>query len=246
GIILVLLYVDDMIIIGSDLDGISILKQDINHHFAMKDLSTLSCFLGLEASTASDGCYLSQAKYASDLLSRANLTNSKTASIPLEPNVQFTPFDAETIEKVAIKSPIPTLCRGEIPESLLDISKTLPKLLQVLQFYKSPTTEEPKDKPKVPVQLINPTVIAAAETPKPTSIPECVCTQTSKMSREREREREKLTESSTSPKMNMVAKLPRYESDRKPPSKERRKTVPTKFVTMLADFDRGKCISTKT
>ncbi|KAK3016255.1 hypothetical protein RJ639_006086 [Escallonia herrerae] len=83
GIILVLLYVDDMIITGSDLDVISILKQDLNHHFEMKDLSTFSYFLGLEVSTASDGYYLSQAAYASDLLSRAGLTDSKPSLLLL-------------------------------------------------------------------------------------------------------------------------------------------------------------------
>ncbi|KAK3013077.1 hypothetical protein RJ639_009916 [Escallonia herrerae] len=61
--------------------------QDLNHHFEMKDLGTLSYFLGLEVSTASNGYYLSQAKYAFDLLSRASLTDSKIASTPLEPNV---------------------------------------------------------------------------------------------------------------------------------------------------------------
>ncbi|KAK3034181.1 hypothetical protein RJ639_034321 [Escallonia herrerae] len=74
--------------LGSDLDGISTLKQDLNHHFEMKDLGTLSYFLRLEVFTASDGYHLSQAKYASDLLSRAGLTDSKTTS-PLEPNVLF-------------------------------------------------------------------------------------------------------------------------------------------------------------
>ncbi|KAK3033703.1 hypothetical protein RJ639_033927 [Escallonia herrerae] len=88
GIILVPLYVDDMIITCSDLDSISILKQDLNHHIEMKDLGTLSYFLGLEVSSASDGYYLSQAKYASDLFSRADLTDSKTASTSLEPNIR--------------------------------------------------------------------------------------------------------------------------------------------------------------
>ncbi|KAK3029645.1 hypothetical protein RJ639_037962 [Escallonia herrerae] len=79
--------------LGSDLHGISILKQDLNQNFEMKHLGTLSYFIGLEVSTASDGYNLSQAKYASDLLSRAGLTESKTASTPLESNVKFSPLD---------------------------------------------------------------------------------------------------------------------------------------------------------
>jgi hypothetical protein len=43
----------------------------------MKDLGFLSYFLGLEVSSDSDGYYLSQAKYAYDLLSRAGLTDCK-------------------------------------------------------------------------------------------------------------------------------------------------------------------------
>ncbi|KAK3035637.1 hypothetical protein RJ639_033165 [Escallonia herrerae] len=78
--------------LGSDLDGISILKQDHNHHFEMKDLGTISYFLGLKVFTTLDGYYLSQAKYASDLLYRAGLTDSKTASTPFEPNVRFLLF----------------------------------------------------------------------------------------------------------------------------------------------------------
>ncbi|KAK2999263.1 hypothetical protein RJ639_023461 [Escallonia herrerae] len=86
GIIIVLLYVDDMIITSSDLNGIYILKEDLNHHFEMEDLGTLSYLIGLEVFTASNGYYLSQVKYAFDLLSRAGLTDSKTTSTPLEPN----------------------------------------------------------------------------------------------------------------------------------------------------------------
>ena len=36
----------------------------------MKDLGTFSYFLGLEVTSSFDGYYLSQAKYASDLLSK--------------------------------------------------------------------------------------------------------------------------------------------------------------------------------
>lgn len=54
------------------------------------------------------------------------------------------------------------------------------------------------------------------------------------------------TEISTTPNTTMVRKLPRYESERKPPRSERRNTVPIKLVTRFADFDRGKCISLNT
>ncbi|KAK3034785.1 hypothetical protein RJ639_034385 [Escallonia herrerae] len=84
--------VNDMFITGNDLDDISVLKQDLYHPFELKDC-TLSYCHGCEVSTTSDRYYLSQAKYASDLLSRAGLTDSNTIYTPHEPNVQFTPLD---------------------------------------------------------------------------------------------------------------------------------------------------------
>uniref|UniRef100_A0A2N9GT15 Uncharacterized protein n=1 Tax=Fagus sylvatica TaxID=28930 RepID=A0A2N9GT15_FAGSY len=77
GMILLLLYVDDMIITGDDHSGISDFKLFLHQQFEMKDLGHLSYFLGLEVSSDSTGYYLSQAKYASDLLSRAGLTDTK-------------------------------------------------------------------------------------------------------------------------------------------------------------------------
>lgn len=52
----------------------------------MKDLGSLSNFLGLEVLSSSDDLFLSQAKYASDLVSRADLTNCKIKHTPLQSN----------------------------------------------------------------------------------------------------------------------------------------------------------------
>ena len=60
-------------------------------------MGTLSYFLGLEVTSSSDGYYLSQAKYASDLLSKASITNNKTVSTLLEYNAKLTPLDGEPI-----------------------------------------------------------------------------------------------------------------------------------------------------
>ena len=57
----------------------------------MKDLGHLSYFLGLEISYSTNGLYITQAKYASDLLSRAGLTDSKTVDTPVELNAHLTP-----------------------------------------------------------------------------------------------------------------------------------------------------------
>ena len=58
GIILLLLYVDDMIITGNDLSGIKELKDILSQQFKMKDLGHLSYFLGLEITHSIDGLHI--------------------------------------------------------------------------------------------------------------------------------------------------------------------------------------------
>ncbi|WJZ96898.1 hypothetical protein VitviT2T_015544 [Vitis vinifera] len=64
-----------MIITGNDLSGIQELKDFLSQQFEMKDLGHLSYFLGLEITHSTYGLYITQAKYASDLLSQAGLTD---------------------------------------------------------------------------------------------------------------------------------------------------------------------------
>ncbi|XP_059598661.1 uncharacterized mitochondrial protein AtMg00810-like [Vitis vinifera] len=75
-----------MIITGDDLSSIQELKDFLSQQFEMKDLGHLSYFLGLEITHSTYGLYITQAKYASDLLSQAGLTDSKTVDTPVELN----------------------------------------------------------------------------------------------------------------------------------------------------------------
>ena len=50
----------------------------------MKDLGHLRYFLGLEVAYARRGYLVSQQKYTSDILSRACLTDIRTAATPIE------------------------------------------------------------------------------------------------------------------------------------------------------------------
>ncbi|RVW92877.1 Retrovirus-related Pol polyprotein from transposon RE2 [Vitis vinifera] len=66
--IYLVVYVDDIVITGSDQDGIQKLKQHLFTHFQTKDLGKLKYFLGIEIAQSSSSVVLSQRKYALDIL----------------------------------------------------------------------------------------------------------------------------------------------------------------------------------
>ena len=134
GTILLLLYVDDMIITGDDLSGIQELKDFLSQQFEMKDLGHLSYFLGPEITHSTDGLYITQAKYASDLLSQAGLTDSKNVDTPVELNAHLTPSGGKPLSN-------PSLYR-RLVGSLVYLTVTRPDISyvvhQVSQYLSAP------------------------------------------------------------------------------------------------------------
>ena len=100
--ILLLLYMDDMIITGDDLSGIQELNNFLSQQFEMKNLGHLSYFLGLEITHSTDGLYITQAKYASELLSRVGLTDSKTIDTPVVLNAHLTPSGGKPLSNPSL------------------------------------------------------------------------------------------------------------------------------------------------
>ncbi|GJU56982.1 retrovirus-related pol polyprotein from transposon RE1 [Tanacetum coccineum] len=88
-IMYLLVYVDDLILTGNNESLLTSFTTRLNQEFAIKDLGDLSYFLGLEVSYTNDGLFLSQAKYATDVLTRAALLDSKPVSTPLAANEVF-------------------------------------------------------------------------------------------------------------------------------------------------------------
>uniref|UniRef100_A0A2N9HY79 Reverse transcriptase Ty1/copia-type domain-containing protein n=1 Tax=Fagus sylvatica TaxID=28930 RepID=A0A2N9HY79_FAGSY len=114
--------------------GIQDLKRFLGQHFEMKDLGPLSYFLGLEVSSSSDGYYLTQAKYTSDLISRAGITDSKIVDTPIEYNNRLNTHDGEPL-------PDATLYR-QLVGSLVYLTVTRPDISYavhiVSQFMAAP------------------------------------------------------------------------------------------------------------
>ena len=104
--ILLLLYVDDMIITGDDLSGIQELKDFLSQQFEMKDLGHLSYFLGLEITHSTDGLYITQAKYASKLLSQAGLIDSKTVDTLVKLNAHLTSSGGKPLSNPSLYKPM--------------------------------------------------------------------------------------------------------------------------------------------
>ena len=75
---LLLLYVDDMIFTGDDLEYIAFVKARLSEQFSMSDLGPLRYFHGIEISSTSDGFFIPQGKYIQDLLARAALSDERT------------------------------------------------------------------------------------------------------------------------------------------------------------------------
>ena len=82
GTVYLLLYVDDMIITGSTPSLVHTFITRLSNEFSMKDLGDLHYFLGVEVQANEKGLFLSQTKYALDLLQRASMIDAKPISTP--------------------------------------------------------------------------------------------------------------------------------------------------------------------
>ena len=97
GITILLLYVNEMIITGDDMQGILDLKHFLGRQFEMKDLGPLNYFLGLEVSSSVDGYYLTRAKYTLDLISQASITNIKIVDTLIKYICRLNSHDGESL-----------------------------------------------------------------------------------------------------------------------------------------------------
>ncbi|KAJ9693611.1 hypothetical protein PVL29_009531 [Vitis rotundifolia] len=95
--IYLVVYVDDIVITGSDQEGIQRLKQHLFNHFQIKDLGKLKYFLGLEIAQSSSGVVMSQRKYALDILEETGMLEYKPVDTPMDPNVKLVPGQGERL-----------------------------------------------------------------------------------------------------------------------------------------------------
>lgn len=121
----ILLYVDDIILTTSTDSLRDWLMAQLSHEFAMKDLVSLSFFLGIAISKTTSGLHLSQQKYASEILERAGMSNCKPVATPVDTSGKLSANDGPLIDD-------PTSYRS-LAGALQYLTSTRPDLTYVVQ-----------------------------------------------------------------------------------------------------------------
>ena len=88
-VVFVAVYVDDIVLTGTDTSEITQLKIYLDETFKIKDLGRLHYFLGMEILDTAGGVLISQRKFALDLLKEYDCIRYTSLSSPLDPNVKL-------------------------------------------------------------------------------------------------------------------------------------------------------------
>ncbi|GKB98527.1 retrovirus-related pol polyprotein from transposon TNT 1-94 [Tanacetum coccineum] len=81
--LIIYLYVDDLLVIGSNDQLIKEFKKQMESEFDMLDMGLVSYFLGMEIKQLPNGVHISQRKYASDMLKKFKMFLCKLVTLPL-------------------------------------------------------------------------------------------------------------------------------------------------------------------
>jgi hypothetical protein len=85
--VLLVLYVDDLFLTGEE-DLIAQTKRELSKEFEMKDLGLMHYFLGLEVWQKPGEIFLTQSKYAIDILRRFGMMDCKSMTTPMISNLK--------------------------------------------------------------------------------------------------------------------------------------------------------------
>ncbi|KAG6438785.1 hypothetical protein O3G_MSEX000222 [Manduca sexta] len=89
----IILYVDDLLVVSSNINCIKEVKNMLNKKFRMKDLGRIKQYLGIniEYKKEEKKMYLSQEEYIKNVASKFQIINSKGYETPMEINLKLEP-----------------------------------------------------------------------------------------------------------------------------------------------------------
>ena len=125
-VLIVCLYVDDLIYIGTSIAWIDDFKKIMISEFEMSNLGSMSYFLGLEVQQNEAGIFISQQKYLNDL-EKFNLKFCNHIKTPMVLGQNLKLDDGE--EKVDAR------VYRSLVDSLLYLTNSRPNVLYAIRFF---------------------------------------------------------------------------------------------------------------
>ncbi|KAM1495899.1 hypothetical protein ACFXTO_030567 [Malus domestica] len=107
--VIVCLYVDDMLIMGSDKDVIYKTKKMLNSSFDMKNLGQADVILGIQIKKNSEGYVLTQSHYAEKILRRFGQFDCKPAATPFDAGCKLEKNKGDAISQLEYSQVIGSL-----------------------------------------------------------------------------------------------------------------------------------------
>ncbi|GJZ31144.1 ribonuclease H-like domain-containing protein [Tanacetum coccineum] len=99
-----LLYVDDIILTASSTALMQRIISSLHAEFAMTDLGPLNYFLGISATRTTAGIFLSQTKYATEILERAQMLNCNPCRTPVDTEKKLGPEGSPVTDPTLYRS----------------------------------------------------------------------------------------------------------------------------------------------
>ena len=103
------LYVDDMLIVGSDDKMIVSTKNMLNSRFDMKDMGLADVILGIKIKRTSEGLILSQSYYVDNILRKFDKDNSGIPKTPVDVILHLSKNKGESVSQVEYSKVIGSL-----------------------------------------------------------------------------------------------------------------------------------------
>ena len=125
-VLILSLYVGDLIFIGNDELMFTEFKNSMKHEFDMTDLGKMRYFLGLEVLQRFDGVFISQKKYALEVLQRFGMDKSNSVHNPIVPGFKLVKDEGGVkVDKTYYK---------QIVGSLMYLTTTRPAMMFVVSL----------------------------------------------------------------------------------------------------------------
>lgn len=125
--VIICLYVDDMLIFGTDQDQVDETKAFLSSKFDMKDMGEADVILGIKIKRGNNGISISQSHYIEKILEKFNFKDCSPVSTPIDPNLKLLPNKGVAVSQLEYSRAIGSLMYAMI-STRPDIAYAVAKL----------------------------------------------------------------------------------------------------------------------